>query len=55
MIGIILAVIFGFWLTRGARGPSPLEGEARAIDYTSGYDAMGEPIERPDDALKPPD
>jgi hypothetical protein len=54
LIGIILVVAAGFWLTRGAGGPPPLDAEGRNVDTTAHISPLGEPMSFDDD-LKSPD
>ncbi|HEY5316827.1 MAG TPA: hypothetical protein VIJ20_02530 [Solirubrobacteraceae bacterium] len=53
IIAIVLVVIAGFWLTRGAGGPGPLDAEARRVDTEARVSPMGEPMSF-DDEFKPP-
>jgi hypothetical protein len=48
-IGIVVALVVGFYLTRGAAGPPPLSGEGRAVDTASRAGPLGEPIPRAGD------
>jgi hypothetical protein len=41
---VVLALIAGFWFTRGAKGPRFGEARQRVWDAESRYDATGEPI-----------
>ena len=52
-IAIVLVLAAGFWLTRGARGPGPLDAEGRDVDTMAHISPMGEPMSFDDD-LKPP-
>lgn len=54
LVGIVLVVVVGFWWTRGAGGPGPMDAEGRRLDSEARYTPMGERISQPDDELKLP-
>jgi hypothetical protein len=44
IVGIVVVLGLGFYLTRGARGPGTLDAEGRAVDAESRAGPLGEPM-----------
>jgi hypothetical protein len=55
VVGIVVVLVVGFWLTRGSGGLGPVSGESRKVDLESRYGPLGKPMPRADDEMKRPE
>jgi len=53
VVGVVVVLGLGFYFTRGAGGPPPLDGEGRLIDAESRAGPLGKPMPWAEDVPQP--